>query len=370
MMWSSGTAAPQFLCWRLCTDYVSTGNFSYSVFTRPASNMMQGVPVLPIEPSHELPRDTLIVLGGLMVLLIYCFWNSLSLLGPYWEDPRYSHGWLVPVFAAALLWLRWDPSVLPRLDAVPAAARWWGVGLLTAGLSMRLVSATVGTEVPDMVAFLPSLAGVVLLVGGWRMLIWTGPVIAFLFFMFPLPFRVETALLNPLQKIATIGAEYVLQTLGYGAFREGNMIVVGERRLEVVEACSGLRMLTVFTAMTAAVAIIMDRPYWERAIIFLSALPIALAVNIIRISATGLGYYYGGEPWGAFFSRLCGLVHDGHCGPVSVAGNCTPGQAVRRRSGGGQPRARVSPDRPTVETRSDRKFKASAAFRGGQGGVS
>lgn len=262
---------------------------------------MQGVPVLPIEPSHELPRDTLIVLGGLMVLLIYCFWNSLSLLGPYWEDPRYSHGWLVPVFAAALLWLRWDPSVLPRLDAVPAAARWWGVGLLTAGLSMRLVSATVGTEVPDMVAFLPSLAGVVLLVGGWRMLIWTGPVIAFLFFMFPLPFRVEAALLNPLQKIATIGAEYVLQTLGYGAFREGNMIVVGERRLEVVEACSGLRMLTVFTAMTAAVAIIMDRPYWERAIIFLSALPIALAVNIIRISATGLGYYYGGEPWGAFF---------------------------------------------------------------------
>jgi len=137
--------------------------------------------------------------------------------------------------------------------------------------------------------------------GGWRMLIWTGPVIAFLFFMFPLPYRVEGGLLNPLQKIATMGAEYVLQTLGYGAIREGNMIILGERRLEVVEACSGLRMLTVFTAMTAAVAIIIDRPYWERGLIFVSALPIALAVNIIRISATGLGYHYGGDPWGAFF---------------------------------------------------------------------
>jgi len=262
---------------------------------------MHDAPSRPVETGTELPRDTLIVLGGLVVLLIYCFWNSLSLLGPYWDDPRYSHGWLVPVFAAALLWLRWDPSVLPKLSAVPAPARWWGVGLLVSGLSMRLISATIGTEVPDMVAFLPSLAGVVLLVGGWRMLIWTGPVIAFLFFMFPLPFRVETALLNPLQKIATIGAEYVMQTLGYGAFREGNMIILGERRLEVVEACSGLRMLTVFTAMTAAVAIIIDRPYWERALLFVSALPIALAVNIIRITLTGLGYYYGGDWWGAFF---------------------------------------------------------------------
>lgn len=262
---------------------------------------MQDAPIRSIEPSHEVPRDTLLVLGGLLVLLIYCFWNSLFLLGTHWDDPRYSHGWLVPVFAAALLWLRWDPSVVPRLSDVPAAARWWGVGLLTAGLSMRLISATLGTEVPDMVAFLPSLAGVVLVVGGWRMLIWTAPVIAFLFFMFPLPFRVESGLLIPLQKIATIGAEYVLQTIGLGAVREGNTIIVGERRMEVVEACSGLNMLTVFTAMTAAVAIIINRPYWERILLFLSAVPIALAVNIFRISITGLGYHFGGDAWGGFF---------------------------------------------------------------------
>ncbi|MCE9557213.1 MAG: exosortase/archaeosortase family protein [Planctomycetes bacterium] len=263
---------------------------------------MQDAPVQSVEPSRELPYDTLIALGGLLALLIYCFWNSLSLLVPYWDDPRYSHGWLVPVFAAALLWLRWDPAVLQRLDSVPAVARWWGVGLLMAGLSMRLISATMGTEVPDMVSFLPSAAGVVLLVGGWRMLIWTAPVIAFLFFMFPLPYTVADALLNPLQKIATIGATYLLQTFGYGAFREGNKILIGELKpLEVVEACSGLRMLTVFTAMTAAVAIVIDRPYWERAILFFSSIPIALAVNIIRITLTGVGYYHGGDPWREFF---------------------------------------------------------------------
>jgi len=262
---------------------------------------MHDAPSRPVEPGTELPRDTLIVLGGLIVLLVYGFWNSLTLLITHWEDPRYSHGWLVPVFAAALLWLRWNPAVLTRLSAVPTPARWWGVGLLAAGLSMRLISATLGSEVPDMVAFLPCLAGAVLLVGGWQMLLWTAPVIAFLIFMFPLPYSVQTAILNPLQKIASMGAEYVLQTLSYGVLREGNVLIVGERKLEVVEACSGLRMLTVFTAMTAALAIILDRPYWERALIFFSALPIALAVNILRITFTALGYYYGGDRWGEFF---------------------------------------------------------------------
>jgi exosortase len=284
---------------------------------------MQDAPKRPVEPATEqaaharaswpgpiaqllprlteMPRDTLIAFLALTALVIYGFWNSLILLPDYWEKPQYSHGWLVPLFAVALILMRGDARSVPSLWNVPSSARWSGLALLAAGLSMRLLSALAGVEIPDMVAFVPSLAGVVLLVGSWQMLVWFGPAIAFLIFMFPLPYRLERAVMPALQDIAAGGAEFIFQTFGYGVFRDGRTFLVGEQRLDVAEACSGLHMLTVFTAMTAALAIIIERPYWERALLFFSAIPIALIANIFRITLTALGSYYGGPKLMEFF---------------------------------------------------------------------
>jgi exosortase len=80
-----------------------------------------------------------------------------------------------------------------------------------------------------------------------------------------------------------------LQTLGVPTYGDGNTIVVGgDLPMNVVEACSGLRMLTVVTALAVAISFITDRPLWERIFIVCSAVPIALAANIVRITVTGV----------------------------------------------------------------------------------
>jgi exosortase len=225
------------------------------------------------------------ILAALLGLLIYVYWNSLDSRGAkqFWDNPKYSHGWLVPIFTVILLWMRHEP-----FGPVSAAARWAGVGLLSTGLGLRLGATYFPNHVPEMVSFVPSVAGVFLLVGGWKMIRWAGPAVAFLVFMFPLPGVLDTRLLAPLQKIATMASTYVLQTIGIPSYSEGNRIVIGEVQLGVVEACSGLRMLTIFVALAVAITLVTDRPLWERLVIVASAVPIALAVNIVRITVTGI----------------------------------------------------------------------------------
>jgi exosortase len=229
-----------------------------------------------------VPWATLIALLG---LLVYVYWNSLDSRGAkqFWDNPKYSHGWLVPIFTVILLWMRHEP-----FGPVTAVARWAGVALLSAGLGLRLGATFFSSHVPEMVSFVPAVAGVFLLVGGWKMLRWAGPAVAFLIFMFPLPGFLDARLLAPLQKIATMASTYALQTIGIPSYSEGNRIVIGEVQLGVVEACSGLRMLTIFVALAVAITLVTDRPIWERIVIVLSAVPIALAVNITRITVTGI----------------------------------------------------------------------------------
>jgi exosortase len=162
--------------------------------------------------------------------------------------------------------------------------------LLIASFGLRLAVARYRIVTIDMYTFVPALAGVFLLVGGWSMFRWAWAPIAFLIFMYPLPDEATRYLLGPLQTLATIVSTYALQTLGLDAFREGNQIVVGEMHLGVVDACSGLRMLTIFVALSVALVLLGDRAWWENLVILASAIPIALIVNSIRITVTGLLY--------------------------------------------------------------------------------
>lgn len=226
-----------------------------------------------------------IALGILVGLLVFGYWNSLKEAAAYWEGPQYSHGWLIPLFTAVLLWMRQEP-----LTDVPQVQRWYGVGVLAVALLLRVVCAWYGMDIPDMVTFVPAVLGVILMVGGWKMFRWAGPAAAFLIFMFPLPWSVEQSLLNPLQTVATRVSTYALQTLGFGAYYEGNRIRIEDMQLGVVDACSGLRMTTIFLALSVAIVLIADRPWWENLVIVLSAVPIALTVNVIRITVTGVLY--------------------------------------------------------------------------------
>lgn len=226
------------------------------------------------------------ILAALVGVLLWTYWNTVQAIMSNWSRPQYSHGYLIPIFSLALLWLRYEP-----IGEVKASERWWGVALLAIGLGLRYALSYFALIIGDMATLVVSLLGVFLMVGGWRMLRWSWPAIAFLAFALPLPDFVERGILDPLQHWATRASTYVLQTLGFPAYSEGNTIRFSSNadiQLGVVDACSGLRMLTIFLAMATAVTLVIALTWWEKLIVLLSAVPIAMVVNVFRISVMGI----------------------------------------------------------------------------------
>ena len=214
----------------------------------------------------------------------WAYWPVLVGLVRKWsQDPQYSHGYLVPIFSLVLLALRRE-----RRAQVSLRANWWGAVLLGLAAGLRLASAYVYFEWLDAVSLLVALAGAAVLLGGaaaWR---WSWPAIVFLLFMLPLPFQLEIALAHPLQHVATQASTYCLQLLGLPALAQGNIILIDDLKIGVLEACNGLGMLLTFFALSTAVALVSRRPWTDRVVLVASAIPIALVMNILRITATGV----------------------------------------------------------------------------------
>jgi exosortase len=169
---------------------------------------------------------------------------------------------------------------------------------LLIGVLLRLLGAFFFVSWLEMVSLLPLLLGVSLLLGGWPALRGSWVAIGFLVFMLPLPFRVETAVSGPLQQVASGISAYVLQVLGLAAFREGNVIIVNDYRIGVVEACNGLGMLLLFFALATGMILLIRRPWTDRVILLLSAAPIAIVSNVARIVVTSALYEVAGQRWG------------------------------------------------------------------------
>lgn len=251
------------------------------------------------------PTALAVGLAVLAATAAWAFWPTLAGLVHLWNtDDGYSHGWLVPAFSVWLLWRRRD-----RAPAHWSPRPLLGLALVALALAGRTVAAMRYNEWPEHVAVIPFLLGVSLAVGGWPLLRYTAPAILFLIFCVRLPYRVEVALGAPLQNMATIASAYALQTLGLPAFAEGNTILIRDFRLEVVQACSGLKMLVTFVAFAAAVCLAVDKPLADKLVILASAGPIAVLVNVIRITATGVMHLnVSGEAAAHFFHDLAGWV--------------------------------------------------------------
>src|SRR5262249_26385836 len=161
----------------------------------------------------------------------------------------YSHGILVPIFCAYLLWVRRDQLRADKPAVVPA------LGLLLLTVLLRIVGGMFVFDWFDAIAILPCLGAIALLLGGRPTIRAAWPAIAFLFFMVPLPYKVETMLGAPLQTLASRASAFLLQALGQPAVREGNTIMLNDVKLGIVEACSGLRMLLTFFTFSTGVAI-------------------------------------------------------------------------------------------------------------------
>jgi exosortase len=235
--------------------------------------------------------------------LAWAFGDTYVELNRTWgTNPQYSHGYLVPVFALYLLWTRRQ-----HLDRGALRPSWLGLAVLALGLGMRLYGGYFFYTWLEMIAFIPCVAGLTLTLGGraaWR---WAWPAVLFLAFMIPLPYRVATSMSGPLQHLATVTSTFVMQTCGLPALAEGNVILLNDAEIGIVEACSGLRMLVVFFALATAVALVARRPLLDRLVVLASAVPIALAANIARITATGaLHEFTDSATANAFFHDVAG----------------------------------------------------------------
>ena len=242
-------------------------------------------------PRPGLPWGRILGAGLIAAGIGWAYQHSFATLIDRWSrDDNYSFGWFVIPIAAAILWERRD-----KIEGVPFDAKWWGILPLVLLLGVRYPLYEANEQWVEMATIPLAIASCVLAVAGWRWLWWATPAILFLFFMIPFPPRFNNLLADPLQTIATIGSVNLLQVLALPVISEGNVIIVGTERLEVARACNGLSMLLSFTTLITAMVILIRRPLWERIVLLLSIVPIALLCNILRITVTAVIYHVTGR---------------------------------------------------------------------------
>jgi exosortase len=237
--------------------------------------------------SFGTPKSHLILPAAAACGAAYAFLPTVGWMADKWSgDPQYSHGFLVPLFSGFLLWRAYKAGRLTPGSPAPLLA----CAVLALALGLRGLAGGLMFHQLDCAALLLSLAGLTLALGGSKLLRAAWPALLFLVFMVPLPYEVERNVGGPLKEIATFCSTYLLQTFGYPAVAEGHVILIDEVRLGVVDACSGLKMLMTFAAFAAGAVLTLDRTRFEKLLIVLGIVPIAVLTNVLRITATGVAH--------------------------------------------------------------------------------
>lgn len=260
--------------------------------------------------------------GGLagFALLLAIFWTHVAHFVLTWStDANYSHGFLVPVISLYFA----NEAARRGAVRIRGGVR-LGIGLLGFSILGRIGTALVPVGALGDVAFVIGLAGILALIAGSSGLRRFAFPVAFLLFMVPLPIALYSAIATPLQLWVSRAASLVLNAVGIPVLCQGNMMTLpGGVRMFVAEACSGMRQLTGFLALTTAVAYLSPRPAWYRAVLVASSVPIAMTANVVRVIVTGWIMYAldPGYASGAFHT-IEGLLMMG-LGLGLLAGECS-----------------------------------------------
>lgn len=220
----------------------------------------------------------------LVGVFAYLYWPTLAGLAAQWAtDENYSHGFLIPIVSGYIIWDRRE--ALRRARIVPSL---WGYPLLVVAVGLLVISEAAAFGYPGRLSLPLALAGIVLFLGGSQVLRLLLFPIAFLIFMLPLPVPVFNQIAFPLQLVAARIATLTLDVLNIPVLREGNVINLAYARLEVTEACSGIRSLVSLLSLATIFAYFSQRDVLRRSALVLSAIPIALVTNATRVALTGI----------------------------------------------------------------------------------
>jgi exosortase len=245
-----------------------------------------------------------------------------SMIMDWYEDPNYSHGFIVPIIAGYFLYQRLND--LKKTSVAPSNI---GLVVIVAGL-LQLTIAYVGTEYFTMRASLiVLLAGMVLYFFGKEVFKVVALPLGYLFFMVPLPYILYDAVAFPLKLLVAKYSVLFLGGIGISVWREGNIIMLHNTVLEVADACSGIRSLMSLLALSVAFAFLSQNTTLKRVIVIFSAVPIAIFANGLRVIVTGiLAQYWGVRAAEGFFHEFAGLAVFG----VAVAMLILAGTIVKR----------------------------------------
>jgi exosortase D (VPLPA-CTERM-specific) len=212
------------------------------------------------------------------------FHGALSELVRRWTaQEEYSHGFLIPVVAAWLIWMRRD-----ALLSSFGPPSWAGALLILVATLMHGVGALSAIFVFSQLAFIVALLGITLAVGGFSLLRAAFFPIIFLIFAIPLPYFIDANLSLNLQLISSQLGVFFIRLFGVPVYLDGNLIDLGNYKLQVVDACSGLRYLFPLLSLSFLAAYLFNAPAWQRVLVLLSSIPITIAMNGFRIGLVGV----------------------------------------------------------------------------------
>ena len=243
-----------------------------------------------------------LLLGGVLLALYLRVIESL--FAQCWRDPNFSHGFLVPFLSAWMLWN--NREKFKQQSLVP---NWWGLLVVLGAMGLLVVGALGAENFLSRTSLLFALAGITIFFGGWAIFRLAFYPWLVLFLMIPLPVIIYNRITLPLQLMASRLATSLLDLTGVPVLREGNIIHLPAISLEVAEACSGLRSLMALITIAVIYAYQFERKAWRRVALILSAIPIAVLANGLRIMGSGLlGQYWSPDKARGFFHEFSGLL--------------------------------------------------------------
>jgi exosortase len=246
------------------------------------------------------------VTGGAVLLaaFLWLYYPVIAgMVSEWYAVPDHSHGFIIPFIAGYFVWR--NRQSLQDVEVKPTG---WGVGVLSGGL-VTYVLGNMGAAYTTMrVSMLVVLSGIILAIYGKELLKRVRFPLLYLLFMIPVPSYLYDAVAFPLRLIVTKYSVLLIGLIGIPVLREGNIIMLENITLQVIDACSGIRSLTALLAIAVAFAYVSPIGRTKKVILALSAVPIAIAANITRLVATGvLAQVFERKAAEGFFHEFAGM---------------------------------------------------------------
>jgi exosortase len=252
-------------------------------------------------------KNILAILASSLVFIafLWSYWPGLVELWELWrQSDEYSSGLLVPILAGYVLWAR--RRDIARCPVKPSI---WGLFAFAGAQLVRHLGLFLMYSSAERLSVVLSIVALILLLFGWKLFRKISPILLFLCLMLPLPNVIQYYVGLNLQRWATSSAVFCLEVIGYAVTQDGHTIDMGNVSVAVLEACNGLRMITAFFVISGLVVLLVQRAWWEKLVILISSLPIALLCNTIRLAITAVFFtILEGEYWEQIFHDFGGYA--------------------------------------------------------------